>query len=139
MVYNVASFESQSKRFFDGELMRMIYRSKEICVCNVANQCYVAFNYYELDGIQYGYMGGWEFVEFVVASPARLDEYIVALGKENFSNYLLPLTDDAFEVVSKIKQNNDIHGPTKSINFAGEEKITRLWRKQAKKFKFFRK
>lgn len=106
--------------------MYVVYENDEICICNVANQCYAVFDYRDINGLQYGYMGGFEMAQSVIRSPQNLYDYILQIGEKNISNYLLSFNDRAFQVVQKFKFKNDVSGPSKSINYDFEKEAMEL-------------
>ena len=129
---NKEDFLKQSKRFFDAGLMYVVYEDDDICICNVANQCYAAFDYLAFDGAQYGYLGGFEMAQRVIKNPSSLYDYILQIGEKDISNYLMGFNDSAFQVIQKIKLKNDVSGPTKSINYDFEKEAMELNNKKIK-------
>ena len=112
--------------------MYVVYEDDDICICNVANQCYAAFDYLAVDGAQYGYLGGFEMAQRVIKNPSSLYDYILQIGEKDISNYLMGFNDNAFQVIQKFKLKNDVSGPTKSINYDFEKEAMELNNKKIK-------
>ena len=133
MKKNREQFEEQAKRFFDAGLLKRLYTTDEICICNAVNTTYMVFPYFSWDLPEKGE------VQFGVRLPAWTirkildygDGYFFALcdelmNRNTFSNRGEFLTDAVFALMEISRKKREIEGLTPDIDLSLDEELLRM-------------
>ncbi len=119
---DIAWFRAQSKRFFDAGLLREIYCSDKLCICNMANQCYCVMNFIKTRQGVAGLLISAQEAE-KLAQDEGFMRSLLNMGKERFLERSFCLDDKRFEIMMKFKMRNDAQGPTPDIDPEMEERV----------------
>ena len=112
-------------RFFDDGLLRVIYCTDKLCICNMSNQTYAAFCYADSKDGQIGILGNVDAMRGLIENPL-LTPIIMKKCLLN-NNSVFTLNDSSYNVMKKFKLINDAKGhPTDSIDFDFEAEMMEL-------------
>jgi len=116
-------FFQDAKPFIEAELIKSIYATEELCICNLANQCYAAFVYDKSIEGQAGFLITPTQVREIINDNNFFNMMVTRLNDKELSKRIVLLNQETFKLFSEVKKENDIKGPSQDINFEMEEEI----------------
>lgn len=116
-------FDNELRKYEDAGYITKIYSSDKLCVCNIANSVYAVFNYTETNLGQWGFMVVPENVRAIVEDNDLFSELVSKTNKNILNKMSIFLNDIVFLNMKKLKEQTDLNGPSKDIDFEMEEEI----------------
>lgn len=126
---NKEKFYNLSKDFFDAGIIREIYNSDNISICNICNATYVVFDYNLLKNLDYpiGFLFNQNGIKDVINNYEGYLALIASFDKADYKRSSIELSPDKFEKYLNLKNKMDIEGPGKDINYDFEEEIMKKY------------
>lgn len=121
--HNKEIFYKDSMAFFEAGLLKEIYSSDELCICNIANQCYGVFPYVKTPSGQSCLLIIPKHVKEIIENPSFLTMLVNSLDHKTLVSRSIALNNKTFKLMEEMKKRNDINGPTKDIDFEMEEEL----------------
>lgn len=116
-------FYIDSKLFFEENLLKELYSSENLCICNIADQCYGVFPYLDTKEGQACLLITSQQVKLMINDETFLNRLINDLDNKSLTSKTITLNQRTFELMRKMKATNDIKGPTKDIDFDMEASL----------------
>ncbi len=108
----------ETKRFYDNNLIKLLYDDGEFAFCNYSNQCYLVFPYRFSKNARIVHK---EILIYAVRNPL---DYLIRTAE----NKEYAVSDVFFENAKVVKAKRDAEGPTEFIDLRLDEMILRYGR-----------
>lgn len=122
-------FYCQAKSFFEDGLLREIYSSDKISVCNVANAFYTMFNYSVSEMGVIGVHLEPKYLEGIMKNNDLFYLICKSLGRSGLQKYSFCFDKQAYNYLKTVKQQIDILGPAVDLEY--EKKLLEEFKKQS--------
>ena len=138
--FSMNDFRRHATKFFEEDLLRVIFTDDDFCICNVANHVYALFPFpvtlsdrkdFEEQGF-FGICISKEYVSLLVQDVSYIRS-LAEMDPDEINKLSFRLNEKNYSVLKKCKHNTDLNGPTKDIDFEMEEKIARAVAKTGSK------
>ena len=108
----------ESKRFYDNNLIKLLYDNGEFAFCNYANNCYIYFPYRFSQNVR---IVDKSILIYAIRNPL---EYLIRTSE----NKEYCVNDVFFEKAKATKEKTDAEGPTELVDLRLDEMILRYGR-----------
>lgn len=118
-------YKKETKRFYDNNLMTLLYKEDEYAFCNYANQCYLFFPHRYAD---FAIILNKNALIYAVRNPFEFFCHMISQEQEYFSSQTLVINDRLFEHAIKTKENTDQNGHSEFVEPELDEIIKKYGR-----------
>ena len=122
-------FYELSKEYFDNGLLREIYSSSMVSICNLANSMYLAFLFAAIDenGVV-GVVADKDVLKTIIQNNNYVYKIVQSYIQSNDNKYFVELNDKLTETFMPIKEKRSAPGcESSNIDFELEEEIIRKY------------
>lgn len=117
-------FYQDALPFFESGILKNIYENDELTICNLANKGYCAFNYIKTKDGQAGIIINPVNVKEIVSDPSFYNRLIAELDRRDMlDERIFALNKKTFEIMTNMKKQTDIAGPSPDIDLQMEEEL----------------
>lgn len=110
-------FYKQSQAFFAEGLLKELYSSDKISICNASNAFYLVFNYTITKSGPIGVVIEPKYIEPLMKNDNLFNELYNVMGAENFEKNCGFLNKKTFEYLKQEKRQTDLTGPYVDLEY----------------------
>ncbi len=117
-----AQFQLSLQKFFDAGVLKEIYSSDKISICNVSNCCYGVFEYELSNQMNSPLAFSMEscYIEAIMEDNERFYKWLASLSEQDKNRRLISCNEKTFQSMLKKKQQTDITGPLVPLEYEQE-------------------
>ena len=116
-------FNEDVRKFIDLGLIKKVYSSKELSVCNISDTCYAIFNYTDTKHGQWGVIVVPEHAKQIVENNKLYNVLISKFSEQQLYESSFYLNNKSLEIMKNLKKDTSIKGPTTGVGLQWEEEI----------------
>ena len=112
-------FYLKVEKYFENGLLREIYASDRISVCNAVNNCYIIFDYEMCKrfGTPYGIVAPQNILKSIMQDNMTFYGWLSNMTDKEIEKETVVCSDKVFEVMKQEKQRTDIEGPDINLDY----------------------
>ena len=119
---NDKKFYISMKKFFDAGLIKEIYVSKDLSICNISNCCYAIFDYDMCSEtkVPFGIATEPKYLESIIEDNDRFYNWLNSMSKDDQKKLMIHCDERIFNIMLQEKQKTDRDGPIVSLEYEQE-------------------
>ena len=110
-------FYKMSQVFFEEGLLKEIYNSDKITICNVCNAFYMVFNYTITESGPIGIVLETNYMEPLLEDEGLFNQLYNYFGDKEFERRCRSLNKQVYEYFKKLKKETELKGPYINLEY----------------------
>ena len=112
------------KKFYDSGILKDVYSSDNVCLCNASNYGYIAFPYMKIStGSQIGVSFNSKGLTKFINDPTYVYKKLLYGDQQYMKECLVIMNDYTFDKLAEYKKQTDLNGPNSAIDLDLEKQI----------------
>ena len=119
---NDEKFYISMKKFFDAGVLKEIYSSNDLSICNISNCCYAAFDYdmCSQTKVPFGIVLEPKYLNSIMEDNNRFYNWLNTISKEEQQKLMIHCDERNFNIMLQEKQKTDKNGSIISLEYEQE-------------------